>query len=145
LADSEGGPYDRVLEVLRMTRLRPPIRRLARRAARLPCQVVRERDFRLVADQVLNLSSGGMMVGPADPVLTGERVIVSFRGQAGWVDAEAVVARVVHGRRNGEHSRSLGLCFEALDDASRQALERALRMCVPVPPGQRSERRVAAR
>ncbi|MDQ2643574.1 MAG: PilZ domain-containing protein [Myxococcota bacterium] len=128
-----------------MTRLRPPIRRLARRAARLPCQVVRERDFRLVADQVLNLSSGGVLVGPADPVLTGERVIVSFRAQAGWVDAEAVVARVVHGRRNGEHSRSLGLCFDSLDAASRQALERALQMCVPVPPGQRSERRVASR
>jgi hypothetical protein len=145
LAARETDPYDRALEVLRMTRLRPLFRRLARRAARLPCQVVRERDFRLVADQVLNLSSGGILVGPADPVLTGERVIVSFRGQAGWVDAEAVVARVVHGRRNGEHSRSLGLCFDALDAASRQALESALQMCVPVPPGQRVERRVAAR
>lgn len=128
-----------------MTRFRPPIRRLARRTARLACQVVRERDFRLVADQVLNLSSGGLLVGPADPVLTGERVIVSFQGRAGWVDAEAVVARVVHGRRNGEHSRSLGLSFETLDDASRQALERALQMYVPVPPGQRVERRIAAR
>jgi hypothetical protein len=106
---------------------------------------VRERDFRLVADRVLDLSTGGLLVGPADPVLTGERVLVSFAGSAGWIDAEAVVARVVHGRRRGEHSRALGLSFEALDAESRLALERALGVCVPVPPGQRTERRVAPR
>lgn len=128
-----------------MTRFRPKTRRVARRAARVACQIVRERDFRLVADRVLNLSSGGALVGPADPVLTGERVLVSFQGSGGWIDAEAVVARVVHGRRNGEHSRSLGLSFEALDEASRRALEQTLRRCVPVAPGKRSERRVVAR
>ena len=100
-----------------MTRLRPKTRRVARRAARVPCQVVRERDFRLIADRVLDLSSGGVLVGPADPVLTGERVLVSFQGRAGWIDAEAVVARVVHGRRDGEHTRALGLSFEELDES----------------------------
>jgi hypothetical protein len=128
-----------------MTRFRQKTRRLARRAARVPCQVVRERDFRLVADRVLDLSASGVLVGPADPVLTGERVLITFRSRAGWIDAEAVVARVVHGRRDGEHSRSLGLCFEALDETSRLALDRSLRMCVPVPPGRRAERRVVAR
>ena len=58
-----------------MTRLRPPTRRLPRLAARIACQVVRERDFRLVADRVLDLSSNGVLVGPADPVLTGERIM----------------------------------------------------------------------
>jgi hypothetical protein len=106
---------------------------------------VRERDFRLVADRVLDVSSGGLLVGPADPVMTGERVFVSFAAPAGWVDAEAVVARVVHGRRSGEHTRSLGLSFEALDGASRAALERALGVYVPVPPGKRMERRAAPR
>jgi hypothetical protein len=128
-----------------MTRFRQKNRRLARRAVRVPCQVVRERDFRLVADRVLDLSASGVLVGPADPVLTGERVIITFLSRTGWVDAEAVVARVVHGRRNGEHSRSLGLRFEALDETSRQALDSGLRMYVPVPPGKRAERRVVAR
>jgi hypothetical protein len=145
LAGAKPDLYDPVQEVLLMTRLRPPTRRLPRLAARIACQVVRERDFRLVADRVLDLSSNGVLVGPADPVLTGERVFVSFASSSGWIDAEAVVARVVHGRRKGEHSRSLGLSFEGLDADSRGALERALRVCVPVPPGQRKERRVVPR
>jgi c-di-GMP-binding flagellar brake protein YcgR len=100
--------------------------------------VVRERDFRLVADRVMDLSPGGALVGPADPVLTGERVIVSFPGvDGGWVDAEAVVARVVHGRRRGEYTRSLGLSFDALDPESERALARFLTTRLPKAPGQR--------
>lgn len=124
---------------------RPHAGRLARSFARIPCQVVRERDFRLVADRIVDLSDSGAMVAPADPVLTGETVIVSFLGRSGWVDAEARVARVVHGRRRGEHTRALGLSFEHLDDASRAALAEQLKRAVPVPPGNRSERRAAPR
>ena len=82
-------------------------RRPSRRTLRAPCQVVRERDFRLVADRIENLSPSGMLVGPADPVLTGERLIVSFclPGYGVWIDTEATVSRVVHGRRKGEHRR----------------------------------------
>jgi hypothetical protein len=107
---------------------------------------VRERDFRLVADCVVDLSPGGAMVGPADPVLTGERVIVSFPGVRGaWIDAEAVVARVVHGRRTGEYTRSLGLSFENLDPESRAALAQLLAVSVPTAPGARQERRDVSR
>jgi len=82
------------------------------------------------------------MVGPADPVLTGERVIVSFPGvKGGWIDAEAVVARVVHGRRTGEYSRTLGLSFENLDGDSRAALAALLAVSVPTAPRARQERR----
>jgi hypothetical protein len=52
--------------------------RSTRRTARVECQVVRLRDFQLVADRIENLSPNGMLVGPADPVLTGEPVIISF-------------------------------------------------------------------
>jgi len=133
-----------------MTRSRPLTRphlgRPARSLTRLICQVVRERDFRLVADRILDVSASGLLVAPADPVLTGEPVIVSFQGRSGaWVDAEARVARVVHGRRRGEHTRALGLCFEHLDTASRRALDEYLRHLVPVPPGARSERRALPR
>jgi hypothetical protein len=110
------------------------------------CQVVRERDFRLVADCVVDLSPGGAMVGPADPVLTGERVIVSFPGVRGaWIDAEAVVARVVHGRRTGEHTRTLGLSFDNLGPESRAALAQLLAVSVPTAPGTRQERRSLSR
>lgn len=132
-----------------MTRTRPTVRRPTRPAranTRVECQVVRERDFRLVADRVVNLSGSGALVSPADPVLTGERVILSFRAPGGaYVDAEATVARVAHGRRRGEHTRSLGLHFERLDEESRRALSATLAASVPVPPGARHERRFRPR
>ena len=129
-----------------MPRRSRPSHRPPRYLARVSCQVVRERDFRLVADCVVDLSPGGAMVGPADPVLTGERVIVSFPGVRGaWIDAEAVVARVVHGRRTGEYSRTLGLSFENLDPESRAALAQLLAVSVPTAPGARQERRDSSR
>ncbi|MBN1607018.1 MAG: PilZ domain-containing protein [Polyangiaceae bacterium] len=111
--------------------------RTSRRTLRARCQVVRERDFRLVADRVKNLSASGMLVAPADPVLTGERLIVSFRLPQSdfWIDAEAVVSRVVHGRRAGENTRALGVQFDNLDPEARRALELCLCHAPPVPPG----------
>ena len=118
-------------------------RRASRHSVRLVCQVVRERDFQLVADRIVNLSSSGLLVSPADPALTGERLIVSFQiphsGQ--WVDAEATVARVVHGRRPGEFTRSLALELENVEDIPQMLLGRALGRCPPAPPGHRSGRR----
>jgi hypothetical protein len=129
-----------------MPRRSRPSHRPPRFSAKVSCQVVRERDFRLVADCVVDLSPGGAMVGPADPVLTGERVIVSFPGVRGaWIDAEAVVARVVHGRRPGEYTRTLGLSFENLDPESRAALAQLLAVSVPTAPGARQERRDSPR
>ena len=118
-------------------------RRSTRHTVKIPCQVVRERDFRLVADRILDLSESGLQVLPADPVLTGERLLVSFRlpRSSVWVDAEATVARVVHGRRPGEHTRGLGLVFERLEGFSQFMLKRSLRAAPPAPPGQRSGRR----
>lgn len=126
-----------------MRRLRPTIVRRFRHTARMPCQVVRERDFRLVSDSVRDLSETGMLVGPADPTLTGERVIVSFKLPSGgtWVDGEATVARVAHGRRPGEHSRCLGLQFEWLDARAQRALGDFLRYRPVIPPGHRPGRR----
>jgi hypothetical protein len=118
-------------------------RRATRHSVRLECQVVRERDFQLVADRIVNLSATGLMVSPADPALTGERLIVSFRiphsGQ--WVDAEATVARVVHGRRPGEYTRGLALELENVEEIPKMVLGRALGRCPPAPPGHRSGRR----
>jgi hypothetical protein len=118
-------------------------RRSTRRSVGLVCQVVRERDFRLVADRIVNLSETGLMVSPADPALTGERLIVSFQipHSGYWVDAEATVARVIHGRRPGEHTRALALELENVDEIPQMLLGRALKRCPPSPPGHRSGRR----
>lgn len=110
--------------------------RAIRRTANIACQVVRLHDFRLVADRIENVSETGLLVGPADPVLTGDEVIVSFQlpGFRDYIDAEAVVARVIHGRRPGESRRSLGLHWTAIDDYSKQLLDAYLRRLLPAPP-----------
>lgn len=117
-------------------------RRAFRHAADLTCAVVRERDFRLVADRCVDLSTDGMLVRADVPVLTGEPVIVSFRvpRSSRWIDTEAVVARVVHDRRPGDRGRRLGLSFQGLDGAARRALFDDLRALPPVAgraPGSR--------
>jgi len=128
-----------VLRLLKMVRRRP-----VRRCVRSWCQVVRERDFRLVADHLEDLSLEGARVGPADPVLTGEVLLFSFEIPYFnvWVDTEAVVTRVLHGRRPGEASRSLGLEFCGLSPWHRYLLQQALAQVPPAPLGPRSGRRL---
>jgi hypothetical protein len=107
---------------------------------------VRERDFSLVADRVMDLSASGALVGPADPALTGERILVSFRipRSTVWIDAEATVTRVVHGRRPGEFSRSLAIQFDELEPLPRFMLQEALRVVPPCPPKSAPGRRSSA-
>jgi len=114
-----------------------------RHAVQISCQVVRERDFRLIADTIVDLSTSGMLVTPADPVLTGERVIASFRlpGSTYWIDVEGTVARVVHGRRPAEHTRALALEFDPLPGLSELVLATALQSTPPAPPRMRPGRR----
>lgn len=111
-------------------------KRPSRHVLRIPCQVVRERDFRLVARRTLDLSESGLLVDPIARVLTGEPVLVSFMAPFSriWVDAEATVARVVHGRRNGDRGMALGLSFDAIDEVARALLRRALRDIPPPLP-----------
>ena len=122
---------------------RTPELRPSRHTVRISCQVVRERDFRLIADRVENLSTWGMLVRPSDPVMTGERVFVSFQlpGSGEWIDACATVTRVVHGRRPNETTRKLGLEFQDLSPYDRFRLRRALKKIPVVPPGPRPGRR----
>jgi hypothetical protein len=114
-------------------------RRAFRHAVRLSCQIVRERDFRLVSDLAVDLSTAGMLVSTELPVLTGEPLLVSFRlpHARRWLDAQAVVARVVHGRRPGDDGRCLGLTFHGLDEETRQALFHGLRSLPPASVGGR--------
>jgi hypothetical protein len=127
LSLGRGARYDRV-ETMPMHH-----RRAFRHAVKLSCQVVRERDFRLVASEALDLSTAGMLVPTRLPVLTGEDLLVSFRAPRStrWIDAHATVARVVHGRRPGDRGRRLGLVFHDLCDEDRHLLFGQLRAFPP--------------
>jgi hypothetical protein len=105
------------------------MQRAARHSVRIPCQLVRERDFHLVGRHVVDLSLEGLRVLADRPVLTGEKTLVAMKvpfGSPLWLDAEAVVTRVLHGRRAGDGPRSLGLEFTWIAPEARAALERQL-------------------
>lgn len=109
------------------------MRKSFRRAVFLPCQVVRERDFRLVSSLALDLSTEGILVLTGERILTGESLLVSFRAPKApeWFDMEATVARVVHGRRPGDRGRCLGLRFDPLGDADTFRLFEGIRGLPP--------------
>jgi hypothetical protein len=111
-------------------------RKILRRSMRVDCQVVRERDFRLVGSRGVDLSPHGMLVMAQDRVLTGEPLVVSFRlpRSSYWFDAEATVARVVHGRRPGDLGRCFGLSFDSLEPDVQAFLRQALRGVPPPLP-----------
>jgi hypothetical protein len=111
-------------------------RRVIRRAIRVDCQVVRERDFRLIADCGVDVSPTGMLVKTDETALTGEPLLISFRlpRTERWFDTEGTIVRVVHGRRPGDRGRCLGLEFETLDADAKWLLARALRDVPPPVP-----------
>ena len=113
--------------------------RSPRFSVRIPCQLVRLRDFRLVGKTIADLSEEGALVEAALPVLTGEPLLLSFRAPFSnrWIDADAVVARVVHGRRAGDLRRSFGISFTALTPEGRRLLHEGLWGLPSVRPARR--------
>lgn len=107
-----------------------------RRHVRVHCEVVRERDFRRIADRVLDLSQNGMRVPLRVPVMTGEKVVLTFRTPDGktFIDGEGYVARVSHGRRPGDFGPSVGIRFEVSDPAQRATLKKQLLRMPPTLP-----------
>jgi hypothetical protein len=119
-----------------MTLVHASQRSAIRRAVPVECQVVRERDFKLVGRWGIDISCDGMLVVSDARVLTGEDVLVSFRVPRThhWVDCEATVARVVHGRRPTDRARGLGLSFHSLDTEMRWRIRSSLRTIPPPLP-----------
>ncbi|WP_437927816.1 PilZ domain-containing protein [Sorangium sp. So ce291] len=111
-------------------------RRATRRAAIVECQAVRERGFRLLGTRAIDLSIEGMLVLTSARPLTGEPVIVSFRipDTDVWIDATATIARTVHGRREGDPGRAVGLRFDPLDSATIRRMRAALERFPPTYP-----------
>ncbi len=87
-----------------------------RRPVSTACEVVRERDFRLVGSRILDLSSRGLLVESDLHVLTGDEVLVSLRSPTNkrWYDCTGTVARIVHGRRKRDRIRAVAIAFENL-------------------------------
>jgi hypothetical protein len=81
------------------------------------CEVVRERDFRLVGSRLVDLSTRGLLVESDLQVLTGDEVLVSLRSPTNkrWYDCTGTVARIVHGRRRRDRQRAVAIAFENLD------------------------------
>ena len=107
-----------------------PVRCVFRRFVRIDCQVVREHDFRLVGDLALDLSTKGMLVRSCGVrLLTGEELLVAFRPPRSnvWIDTQATVARVIHGRRPGDPGLSFGLEFHGMEKAHEALLFEKLR------------------
>ena len=107
----------------------------------LTCQVVRERDFRLVADRALDISPDGMLVQSESELEVGESLIVSFKAThfGLWFDSEAHVARIVKGRRDSDRGAGIGLSFSTLDRVKRLILRGHLRR-IPPPLPRRTQR-----
>ncbi|MBX3204191.1 MAG: PilZ domain-containing protein [Labilithrix sp.] len=116
-------------------------RREVRRAIPMSCQIVRERDFRLVSERALDVSPDGMLVATDVELEPGENVFVSFRAtQLGiWFDTEAHVARVIRGRRPGDKGRGVALRFSTMPRVKRFILRGHLRN-VPPPVPRRAQR-----
>lgn len=116
-------------------------RREVRRAVSLACQVVRERDFQVVADRAIDLSPDGIRVATDADLQPGEGVIVSFQAtRLGlWFDTQATVCRVERGRRLGDREPAVGLRFDSLDRVKRFILRGHLRR-VPPPVPRRTQR-----
>jgi hypothetical protein len=105
------------------------------------CEVVRERDFKLVALQTFDVSVTGMMVETLRDVSIGEEMIVTFRPPQSlrYVDAQAIVSRVIAGNRRGDLGTAVGLLFTEMDHSSFITLRTALRR-LPATGSQRRSR-----
>ena len=116
---------------------RPRIR--SRHHVRLQGEVVRERGFKLVGTRILDLSEAGMLVASTGPVGLGEDVLVSFMAPYSriWIDAEAVVTRLAHGRRREDRDLAMGLMFTKIDQVSRALLREKLKGLPPPLPTRR--------
>jgi hypothetical protein len=82
-----------------------------------------------------------MLVAADVPILTGEELVVSFRGPSSkrWYDCGGTVARVLHGRRRGDERLAVGVEFERLSPLDQVFLCDELSRA-PLAPGRRLPR-----
>lgn len=114
-------------------------RKTLRRRVRIPCQVVRERDFALVSDLCFDISPEGMRVRCLSPVALDTPLLVSFRVPDAGVhmDVSARVTRIAKGRRQGERFPTVGISFVDLTPLEGAILTARLKGLPPPTPARR--------
>jgi hypothetical protein len=114
-------------------------RHALRRQLRMPCQVVCEQGFTLLASECVDLSLEGMGVRALFPASEGSPVLVSFRlpQSSLYIDVEAQIARMGWGRRREDAGAVLGLRFVSLPRVDRAILASRLRGLPPPVPRRR--------
>lgn len=120
-------------------------RRVLRRALRGRCEAVALDGFRRLGERVLDVSPHGLLLAADDSAKLGDAVVVTFQlgdDHDTWFDAEAEVARVIEGWREGDPGFALGLRFTHIDLASRLVLADRL-VGTPPPVPQRAVRYLA--
>jgi hypothetical protein len=97
---------------------------------------VAEEGFRLLGIRTFDLSEHGMLLHSSSLVRLGELVYVSLKAPSTeeWIDAEAVVVRVVKGRRGSDAACGVGLRFERMDALDRAILVGSLYALPPPVP-----------
>lgn len=88
-----------------------------RRAVKMPCEVVRTRDWRPIGKTMVDLSASGMQVLAEDEADLGEDLQVLFRVPFTnlWSFVEGKVTRVIHGWRTGDWGPSYGIALGDMD------------------------------
>lgn len=99
-----------------------------RYAVRTDC-LVTSRDGRMLAERTLDASWDGLRLAATGTVRVGERVHVSLRVPRSryWLQAEGVVTRLLHGRRDGDAGPAFGVRLDRMHGMDRMLLGTALR------------------
>ncbi len=107
-----------------------------RRDLQLRCQVIRGKDHRLIGARTVDLSTDGLLVRSEGDIAVGDPVIVSFRATDFDIrfDAEGEVTRILHGRRDYDRGRCLGVRFDLKGAVHRHILRGHLRRVPPTLP-----------
>lgn len=117
-------------------------RKIVRRALRTECHAVAEDGFRYLGERTLDLSQGGVLLRSDQEAEVGETVLLALKvpGGRSWIDAEARIARIVHGKRAGDAGRAYGLRFETMAPLDRAILAGSLEGKPPPPPARHLRR-----
>lgn len=102
----------------------------------LECRVLAESGDRFFEGPTLDVSTEGLRILSEAMVEIGEPVVISLRlpRQATYIDAQARVARIEHGVRDGDPGRAIAFEFTAMDQADRYRLYYSTQALPPPMP-----------
>lgn len=117
-----------------------------RRGLMLDCEVVSERDFRLLGEITYDVSRDGILLDALDFAEVGEPVIFSLRLPYSdeLLEGHGRVARIVRGLRETDEGPAIGIEFTELDGMMSARLDAALRGAPPPVPAREQRRDYAA-